>query len=74
MKTFRPEKVNKIIFKISGEVLAGGKDFGFDFQRLSEITDDIIRIKNLGYRIGIVIGGGNVFRGQSVIGNKMNRT
>ncbi|MBT3169067.1 MAG: UMP kinase [Candidatus Cloacimonetes bacterium] len=73
MRTFRPEKINKIIFKISGEVLAGGKGFGFDLQRLNEIADDIIRIKNLGYRIGIVIGGGNVFRGESTVGNKMNR-
>lgn len=73
MRTFKPEKINRIIFKISGEVLAGEKKFGLDLQRVNEILSEIIELKKKGYSIGIVLGGGNFFRGASEIGSKINR-
>ncbi len=73
MKTFKPEKINKIIFKISGEILAGNKGFGIDFETVESIADEITNVKKLGYSIGVVLGGGNFFRGLSKLGKKMRR-
>ena len=60
---FKPEKIQRIIIKISGEFLAGSKQFGFDHSILEQLTDDIISLKKMGLGVGIVLGGGNVFRG-----------
>jgi uridylate kinase len=73
MRTFKPEKINRIIFKISGEVLAGNKKFGIDLPRVNEILEEIIYLKKKGYSIGIVLGGGNFFRGASELGDKISR-
>ena len=73
MRTFKPEKINRIIFKISGEVLAGKKGFGIDLERVHEILSEIIYLKKKGYSIGIVLGGGNFFRGASEVGDEINR-
>lgn len=73
MRTFKPEKINRIIFKISGEVLAGSKGFGIDIDRANEILSEIISLKKKGYSIGIVLGGGNFFRGASEVGSKISR-
>ncbi|MGI6198365.1 MAG: UMP kinase [Candidatus Cloacimonadaceae bacterium] len=60
---YQPQKVHSIMLKLSGEVLAGSKGFGFDDAVVDKLTNDIISIKRLGYSLGIVIGGGNIFRG-----------
>ncbi|MBW6516535.1 MAG: UMP kinase [Candidatus Cloacimonetes bacterium] len=60
---FKPEKIQRIIIKISGEFLAGSKEIGYDNAILEQITDDLIALKKLGLSIGIVLGGGNFFRG-----------
>lgn len=73
MRTFKPEKINRIIFKISGEVLAGKKGFGIDIDRVNDILTEIIYLKKKGYSIGIVLGGGNFFRGVSEIGDEISR-
>jgi len=62
---FRPEKIHRILLKISGEFLAGGKEFGLDHNTIDQVTDEIVEIKRMGYGIGIVLGGGNFFRGVS---------
>ncbi len=54
----------RVIIKLSGEALAGEKGNGIDEKVLSDITDEIIAIKNLGVEIGIVVGGGNFWRGR----------
>ena len=51
--------------KLSGESLAAGTGFGIDTQRLSEYAEQIKEIHDMGVEIGIVIGGGNIFRGLS---------
>ena len=73
MQTYKPEKIHKIIFKLSGEVLAGKKGFGIDLERVDELINEIISVKKLGYSIGIVLGGGNFFRGASEIGDQLDR-
>ena len=56
----------RLILKISGEFLAGDKGYGFDETILDQLAEDIIEVNNLGYEIGIVIGGGNFFRGREL--------
>jgi uridylate kinase len=73
MQTYRPEKIHTIIFKLSGEVLAGKKGFGIDLKRVDELINEIVTVRKLGYRLGIVLGGGNFFRGVSEIGDQLNR-
>lgn len=60
---YQPQKVHSIMLKLSGEVLAGSKGFGFDDAVVDQLTNEIIAIKRQGYSLGIVIGGGNIFRG-----------
>ncbi len=73
MRRYKPEKIHKVIFKISGEVLAGEKGFGIDMQSVENLIEDLISIKKAGYSIGIVLGGGNFFRGVSEVGKHINR-
>ena len=58
-------KYNRILLKLSGESLMGGKQYGIDEIRLSEYATQIKEIAAMGVQIGIVIGGGNIFRGLS---------
>ncbi len=62
----------RIMLKISGEALAAGKGTGIDQDMLSEICDRIKQAWELGAQIGIVVGGGNFWRGRSSKG--MDRT
>jgi uridylate kinase len=62
----------RIMLKISGEALAAGKGTGIDQNMLSEICDRIKKAWELGAQIGIVVGGGNFWRGRSNMG--MDRT
>ncbi len=73
MQTYKPEKIHTIIFKLSGEVLAGKKGFGIDLKRVDELINEIVTVRKLGYRLGIVLGGGNFFRGVSEVGDQLNR-
>lgn len=58
-------KYRRILLKLSGESLMGRKQYGIDEIRLSEYADQIKEIADMGIEIGIVIGGGNIFRGLS---------
>lgn len=55
----------RILLKLSGESLMGGKQYGIDEVRLGEYATQIKEIAAMGIQIGIVIGGGNIFRGLS---------
>jgi len=63
----------RILFKLSGEILAGNRGYGIDPDVLSQICNKIIKIKQAGIEIGIVIGGGNIFRGISAAAKGMDR-
>ena len=56
---------NRILLKLSGESLMGQKGYGIDEKRLMEYAYQIKEIADRGVQIGIVIGGGNIFRGLS---------
>jgi uridylate kinase len=58
-------KYNRILLKLSGESLMGDKPYGIDETRLREYAEQIREVAKMGIQIGIVIGGGNIFRGLS---------
>jgi uridylate kinase len=63
----------RIVLKLSGEVLAGPKGFGLDAEKIAEITREIVDVHALGVEIGIVVGGGNIFRGVMDQAKNMDR-
>jgi len=56
-------KYKRILLKLSGESLMGNKQFGIDNKRLAQYAEQIKEIVDMGIQVGIVIGGGNIFRG-----------
>lgn len=58
-------KYKRVLLKLSGEALLGGKEFGIDSKVLASYADEIKAVKELGVELAIVIGGGNIFRGVS---------
>lgn len=56
-------KYKRVLLKISGEALAGEKHFGLDFQVMGQVADVIRECVAMGVQVGIVIGGGNFWRG-----------
>ena len=64
-------RYNRILLKLSGEALAGSKGAGFDEATIASICAGIKRAHDLGVQIGIVVGGGNFWRGRS--SGKMDR-
>ncbi len=67
-------KYKRILLKLSGEALMGNKQFGIDNNRLMQYAEEIREIADLGTEIGIVIGGGNIFRGVQAERGGMERT
>jgi len=55
-------KYKRILLKLSGEVLQGGKDGGIDFKMVQTICKEVAEVRKLGVQIAIVIGGGNIWR------------
>jgi uridylate kinase len=55
----------RIVLKLSGEALAGPRGFGLDAAKVAEITGELADVHGLGVEIGVVVGGGNFFRGVS---------
>ncbi len=55
----------RILLKLSGESLMGSQGYGIDVNRLNDYAKEIKQVAQLGTQIGIVIGGGNIFRGLS---------
>lgn len=58
-----PVKYKRILLKLSGEMLAGGKGLGIDPETIQQLTEEIKEVINMGVEVGVVIGGGNIFRG-----------
>jgi uridylate kinase len=58
----------RILLKLSGEALAGGRGFGIDPLVTGQIADEIVEVHKANVQIGIVIGGGNFLRGATVEG------
>ena len=63
----------RVLLKLSGEALAGGKGFGFDFETMTRFGHEIRKIHAMGAQIGLVIGGGNIVRGSQLSKMGMDR-
>jgi len=63
----------RILLKLSGEALAAGQGFGVDNSRVHEIAGEIREVHELGVEVGIVVGGGNFFRGVAEQAREMDR-
>jgi len=57
-------KYKRVLLKLSGEFLAGNRDFGLDPERLEFVCREIKSIRELGVEVAIVVGGGNIWRGK----------
>ena len=66
-------KFNRILLKLSGESLQGKQGYGIDTERLNDYARQIKEIADMGVEIGIVIGGGNIFRGLTGAGKGFDR-
>ena len=66
-------KFKRILLKLSGEALMGKKKYGIDPLRLDQYSQEIKKAKDLGLEIAIVIGGGNIFRGESAVAIGIDR-
>ena len=66
-------KFKRILLKLSGEALLGREDYGIDPNVLSALAAEIIEIAKLGIQIGVVIGGGNIFRGAGLAKSGIDR-
>jgi len=53
----------RVLLKLSGEALAGQRDYGIDFDVVNSIAAQVKRVQSLGVQIALVVGGGNIFRG-----------
>jgi len=65
-------KYKRVIIKISGEALSGSKGNGFDHDYIDKVVDQLLEARKLGVEIGIVVGGGNFWRGRQ--GGEMDRS
>jgi uridylate kinase len=63
----------RILLKLSGEALMGDEDYGIDPKVLQAMAQEIIEIARLGVQIGLVIGGGNIFRGAGLAKSGIDR-
>lgn len=66
-------KYKRVLLKLSGESLMGDDAFGINRETLSEIVSDIKDVVDLGVELGIVVGGGNIFRGVALGSTGMDR-
>ena len=63
----------RVLLKLSGEALAGEGEFGFDFEFIDCLADEISEVCSLGVALGVVIGGGNILRGAVASRDGMDR-
>jgi uridylate kinase len=63
----------RILLKLSGEALAGGASFGIDAQRVKDLAQEVADVAAAGIQIGVVVGGGNIFRGVAAAAQRMDR-
>ena len=63
----------RILLKLSGEALAGGAGFGIDAARVKDLGREVADVAAAGVQVGLVVGGGNIFRGVAAAAQKMDR-
>jgi len=68
-----PIKYRRILLKLSGEALMGNVDYGIDPEVIKALAAEIVAVQRAGAEIGLVIGGGNIFRGAGLAAAGMDR-
>lgn len=63
----------RVLLKISGEALAGPQLFGLDPDRILALASEVAEVARAGVQIGLVLGGGNIFRGVAAAAHQMDR-
>ena len=66
-------KYQRILLKLSGEVMAGQGSFGVDAARVKALAEEVAEVARAGVQIGLVVGGGNFFRGVAAAAQHMDR-
>ena len=66
-------RFNRILLKLSGEAMAGPLSFGIDPDRVKGLAGEIAAIAQAGVQVGVVVGGGNIFRGIKLAAKNMDR-
>lgn len=66
-------RFKRILLKLSGEALMGGGDYGIDPKIIARVAGEISDVVSLGVEVGVVIGGGNIFRGAGLAQGGMDR-
>ena len=66
-------KYKRILLKLSGETLGGEEGSGFDYETIISLAENVIALHNLDVEVGIVIGGGNIFRGSKPTAGNIGR-
>jgi uridylate kinase len=68
-----PVAFHRVLLKLSGEALMGGRDYGLDPQRIAAIADEIVSVRETGVELAIVVGAGNIYRGIEAAAEGMDR-
>ncbi|MBX3692920.1 UMP kinase [Dokdonella sp.] len=63
----------RILLKLSGEALMGDGDYGIDPKVIGRLAREILEVRSAGIEVGVVIGGGNIFRGAGLAASGMDR-
>jgi uridylate kinase len=71
--TDSPLKYRRVLLKLSGEALMGEEDYGIDPKVIKSMAAEIIEAQRAGAQVGVVIGGGNIFRGAGLAASGMDR-
>ena len=66
-------RFKRVLLKISGEALMGGRDYGLEPETVDRVGDEILSVVRMGVQVCLVIGGGNIFRGVSGAARGMER-
>ena len=66
-------KYKRILLKLSGETLGGEEGSGFEYETIISLAENVIAVHNLDVEVGIVIGGGNIFRGSKPSAGNIGR-
>ncbi len=66
-------KYGRVLLKLSGEVMAGEGSFGIDASRVAALAAEVVEVARTGVQIGLVVGGGNFFRGVAAAARNMDR-
>ncbi len=68
-----PQSYTRILLKLSGEVMAGPAGFGIDAEKIRALAVEVAEVARTGVQIGLVVGGGNFFRGIAAAARNMDR-